>query len=74
MTAEEYHGETCYRVAGHYGGMWQQSVWYSSLEEAERAYERIKERNWTQLSIERSDGKLKAAPDADEWFDGDGDG
>lgn len=70
QTAGSCRGETCYRVAGHFGGMWDQTEWMSSLAEAEQAYDRIKQGNWMQLSIERTDGKIKAAPDSDEWYQG----
>lgn len=70
MPDDDCHGETCYRVAGYYDAAWDHTEWMSSVEEAEQAYRRIqRRRNWSQLSIERSDGKLKASPESDEWYD-----
>lgn len=55
----------CYRVTGHYGGCWDHTVWMKTLAEAEQAYREIRQRNWSQLTIERTDGTKKAGPDSD---------
>lgn len=61
-------GRHCYRVTGHYGGIWDQSVWMKTLAEAEQAYWEIRQQgSWMQLAIERTDGAKKGHPDSDEW-------
>lgn len=66
--SDECHGEVCYRVTGHYGGEWDNTIWYSSEWKVEAVYNELKQGNWLQLSIERTDGLRKAGPDAD-WYD-----
>jgi len=61
-----------YRVAGHYGGMWDNTEWMKTLKEAEQAYVDLKQGIWSQLAIERTDGTRKASPDSDEWYVGTG--
>lgn len=58
----------CYRIAGHYGGSWDQTEWMATLSEAEQVFKKLKRGNWSQLSIERTDGKRKADPDSDKWW------
>lgn len=54
----------CYRVRGHYGGQWDKTEWVKTEAEADRMYREIQQGNWTQLTIERTDGARKPNPDA----------
>lgn len=56
-----------YRVSGYWDGRWQETEWFDTLEDAERAYRHIRSGSWLQLSVERSDGARKAGPDT-EWY------